>query len=71
MKVLRGLLYILVINVFGYYAFRIQMLDEKLTASDISVVVTCFGLASMVGMYRQKQKIELLRARIKSRNSLQ
>jgi hypothetical protein len=68
MKVLRGLLYIAVLNIFGYYALRIQLLDGKLTSMDIYIVVTCFGLASIVGMYRQKQQVERIKVRIEGRN---
>ena len=64
MKVLRGLLYVVVLNVFGYYAFKIQLSNDQLTTMDICIVVTCFGLASIVGMYRQKQKVELIKVRI-------
>jgi hypothetical protein len=66
MNFLRGLLYLSVLNVFGYYTFKIQIVDERLTPIDIVLVVTCFCLASMVGMYRQKNKVELIAARIKN-----
>lgn len=66
LKFLRGLLYLSVLNVFGYYTFKIQIVDEKLTPIDIGLVVTCIGLASMVGMYRQNNKVELIVARVKS-----
>ena len=65
MKLLRGLLYIAVLNVFGYYTFKIQIVGEKLTPIDISLVVTCLGLASIVGIYRQRQNVELTAARTK------
>jgi uncharacterized membrane protein YpjA len=68
MKTLRDLLFIAVVGTFGYYTYKIQIVNDALTPVDICLVVTCFVIALVAGMYRQKQKIELIRVKIDSEN---
>ena len=68
MKTIKDLLFIAVVGTFGYYAYKIQIVDDTLTPVDICLVVTCFVVALVAGMYRQKQKVELIRVKIDSEN---
>ena len=57
MKVFRGVLYFIILSVLGYYTFKIQIIDDRLTTIDICLVATCLGIASVVGKFKHFGKL--------------